>query len=261
MQEKIEKFVLGTIAVLSVAISLGDLLGVLDTIPWLVGRTSALTLLVVGFLAGYLVLERRSKLDKIERLVVEGVERTIVSLNGVETQAFTNPQEMYEYVRKRMWEAQESIDDLSWGQKTATSKMPLHEQALKKYIEAIPKICSKKKIRYREVMIFSTMERLQRAEAMVAQDLQGYRLRYYDIPHQQMPPLLSFMLIDSAEVIIAFYRPPYEDERRLAVKHPGIVRLFQDYYNVIWHRAKVIKEADRVEHGAFQEIRQRLGAG
>ncbi len=263
MEEKIEKLAMGATAVLSVAISLLDLLGVLDAIPWLAGRTSALTLLVVGFLAGYLVLERRSKLDKIERLVTEGIERTIVSLKGVEVRSFTDPQEVYEYVHKRMWQAQKSIDDLTWGRSITGSRTPSQEEAHKKYFEAITKICSRKNIRYREVMTFPSIRRLERAETLIAQNLYGYHLRYYDIPHQQMPPLMLFMVIDSAEVIVAFYRSPYlppEGELHFAVKHPDIVSLFQDYYDAIWHGAKVIKDADRVEHGVLREIRQKLEA-
>jgi hypothetical protein len=51
---------------------------------------------------------------------------------------------------------------------------------------------------------------------------------------------------------------PIEGEVRLAVRNPDIVSLFQDYYNAIWHGAKVLKEGDKVDWKAFEEIQKWL---
>jgi hypothetical protein len=65
MKEKLEAAVLGLVAVLSITVS------VLDWLNWLppgVINIPSLTLLTLGLISGYLVLERRSKLDTIEIL-------------------------------------------------------------------------------------------------------------------------------------------------------------------------------------------------
>lgn len=96
---------------------------------------------------------------------------------------------------------------------------------------------------------------------MMSKNNFSYHLRYYEYSMGWVPPLLSFMIIDLDEVIFAFYRDPYmpiEGEVRLAVKNRKIVNLFQDYYNTIWHGAKVLKNGDTIESALLQEIRERL---
>jgi hypothetical protein len=157
-----------------------------------------------------------------------------------------------------MLEAKSSIDDLTWGH-ADYFETPDHEQAHKKYIRDIVKISSKKNFKYREVMTFPNIGRLERAEAMIAnKDAKGYQLRYYDIIPQGMPPLMEFVLIDSEEVIFAFYKWPYAPTGirfHLSVKHPDIAQLLQDYYEAIWHNAKVLKENNLVDEAALQKIR------
>jgi len=261
--ERLDKFIMAFIASLSIIISVLHFLGALEN-TWLADRIPALTLLVIGSLAGYLILERRNKLDKIERDILEGVSRTITSLDGVEIKTFDDREKVYEYVVKRMGEAQRSIDDLTFGFETP-HKTPDHELAYNKYLEIIPKICAKNNISYREVMTFPTIEQLERAEAKISRTKnQGYHLAYYDAFHQDMIPTLNFMVIDSVEVILGFYRHPYlpiEDEFHLAIRHPEVVRLFCDYYNTIWQGAKIIKDKDYIEKEELQRIRQDLESG
>ncbi len=174
MEAKIERIVFGIIAIFSILISIADWLGLLDNVPFLAGRVPALTLLVVGFIAGYLVLERRSKLDRIEQLSVDGVERVINSLGGVEAREFANTQELYEYVIKRMNEAKKTIDDTTWGSAERT-RTPASRKVHAKYVEAISTVCAKgRSIVYREVMSFPPIEHLDRAESMLAKNLYNY---------------------------------------------------------------------------------------
>lgn len=261
--ERLEKFIMASIATLSIIISVLHFLGALEN-TWLADRIPALTLLVIGSVAGYLILERRNKLDKIERDILEGVNRTITSLDGVEIKAFDDRQEFYEYIVKRMGEARKSIDDLTFGFETP-HKTPAQELVYNKYLETIPKICSKSNFSYREVMTFPMIEQLERAEDKISQTKNlGYHLGYYDTVHQDMIPILNFMVIDSVEVILASYRYPYlpiEDEFHLAIRHPEIVRLFWDYYNVIWQGAKIIKDKNYIKKEELQRIRQDLESG
>jgi hypothetical protein len=74
MKDKLEQIAISLIAGLSVLISLLDWLGVLEGISFLSQRIPNLTLLSLGLIAGYLVFERRSKLDRIEQIVVTGFE-------------------------------------------------------------------------------------------------------------------------------------------------------------------------------------------
>lgn len=184
----------------------------------------------------------------------------------VEVKVIKSAEELYKYVKKRIEQARERVDDLTWGPVVSELATPADKQAFNEYIETIGMICRKGTISYREVMSFPPITyidlRVSRAEKMLKQNLFGYHLRYYEYPAERIPPLLSFLIIDSEEVIVALYRYPYlpiTGETRLAIRNPDIVKLFQDYYETIWHGAKVLKEGDRTEWDVFESIKERLG--
>ena len=60
---RIELVLLLTTAGVSLAISVLDLIGLLDTSSWIAQRIPALVLLCLGFVASYLIVERRCKLE------------------------------------------------------------------------------------------------------------------------------------------------------------------------------------------------------
>jgi len=259
MQEKVEEFILGLVAIFSIIISS------LDWFKWLplpTGTVSSLTLLGIGLVAGYLVLERRNKLERIEQLVTQGFDKTILSISGGRVEIFKDSQQLYEYVARRMTEAKRSVDDLTWGVIQPTHRTEAEERAFQKYIRAIVATASRKEIRYREVMTFPGGERIRQAEEILARNIYGYQLRYYDIEHKAAPPLLQFMVIDSEEVILASHRGitlPIENEPLVATRHPEIVHYFQDYYDAIWQGAKIIKDAGKPPNGEIlKTIKKRL---
>ena len=66
MREKIERISFSTIAILSILISGADILGFWEMIPWMKSRIPSISLFILGTISVYLVLERRSKLDRID---------------------------------------------------------------------------------------------------------------------------------------------------------------------------------------------------
>lgn len=264
MKDKIERFSLFSTAAISIIISVLDLSGLLERVPFLVGRTSALSLLVLGITVGYLAIERRSKLDKIEQLIIDSFKNTIFSLKGIPAILLEDSQQFYEYVARRMREAESSVDDLAWGPMVSTRRTGAQAQAFEKYKKARVATASKSHIQHREVMTFPSEtdigeSRLKRAEQMAEKELHGHQLRYYDFPHKDMPPLPLLMVIDSREVILGHHRGTgsQRGETYLAIQHPEIVDWFQDYYNSIWQGAKVIKEAGQpADSELLQQLRQ-----
>ncbi len=232
---------------------------------WLKGPLPVM-LLTVAILALALGLERYVRLrqtnrrwENIESLLTQGPESIIRALNGVNIELFSDAQGMYVYVIKKMREAKSRIDDLTWGD-IEREKTPAAEEAFRRYVDTISTICSsKKKLAYREVMSFSSDDRLNhfdRAKDMLAKALPGYRLRYYDLTPENLPPLLVMMIIDTDEVILASWGASSHHLERgiqLAIRHPDIVKFFQDYYDAIWHAAKPLSNKN------FEEIRKQLG--
>jgi hypothetical protein len=112
MKDKVEYAVLSLTAVLSVLISLLDWLGLLESTPFLASKIPNITLLALGLVTGYLVLERRSKLDRIEYLVVASIgdaERRLLQAVALGDLLTKNP-ELYAIIR-HIAERYQSVQD------------------------------------------------------------------------------------------------------------------------------------------------------
>ena len=244
----------------SILISLLDFAGLL---PFLAGRTSTLSLLVIGSAVGYLALQRRSKLDKIEEAVTQGFEKILSSLVGGQVKRFDDVKDMWEYSARRIKEAHRCVDDLTWGDLLTSRRTRAQEAAFQQYLSAIAYTSKRGTgVDFREVMTFPSPSRFERAERFGAQDYYGFQLKYFDIDHKLFPPLIQFTVIDSEELIFTFHRGRYhpsEPEIRLATRQKEFVQLFQDYFNAIWNceGAKVVKATGEPANlQALQYIRQ-----
>ena len=117
---------LGVTALISGVVSLLDMFGLLEGAKWLADRVPTLTLLMIGIVAGYLVLERRNQLEELEKDTKQGfsnleqsvstsASNIIDSLSGVEIKQFDSENELMRYLNKRLPQAKQQIDDLSWS--------------------------------------------------------------------------------------------------------------------------------------------------
>lgn len=266
MREKIEQFVFMATAVLSILISILDMFGMLEGISFFANRIPTITLLTVGLATGYLILERRSKLDRIEKLVDEGFDKMLLSLGGGSVKVLADPQELYDYVAQRVKEAKSSFDTLIWGEVFSMKRTESQRRSFQKYLDNIRATTSRREIRGREVMTFPNdeigAERLERAVELGAKSTYGYQVRYYDINHQNTPPLIQMMIIDSQEVILGSHRGkrlPIEGEVYIAIRHPEVVRFSQDYYDAVWQGGIVLKDAGHeIDNRLLQKIKQQL---
>ena len=67
LRGEIDRITILVIGVISAAISLADIFGVLDGFPFIKEKIPVFVLLVLGILSAYLVFERRGSLDKLEK--------------------------------------------------------------------------------------------------------------------------------------------------------------------------------------------------
>lgn len=234
-----------------IAISMLDFFGIMERSPLLSGRIPSMSLLVIGVIAVYLAFERRAKLDRLEEIIMGGFETTILSLDGGPIRVFKDSEALYDYLAKRISEAQSSVDDLTWGEISSTVKTKKQDIAFDQYLSAIRTTLIRGAIRYREVMTFPSdgilrEQRLYRAKTMMEGGFFNYELGYYRLNHENAPPLVQFFVIDAKEAIVAFYRGkdlPVEGTVHFSTLNPQIVKFFQDYYNAIWGGAIKLKPA------------------
>ena len=251
------------------SVSLSRILDAFKFVSLPSGAVSSLTLLGVGLVAGYLVLERRAKLDSIERRVTEGTQQVIGSLKGADVRVFDKTRDLYQYMIACMTSAESTIDDVTWSPADRGISQA-DQEAARRYVDTILKVAAKNTIRYRELMSFSEydhskhahLDHVGRAERMLEADLPSYELRCYEIAEGKLLPAMLFMIIDGKEVILSSPRFGRSRETQLAIRHPEVARVFLEHFETLWNweGVKVLKDKERADLGLLHEIAARAAA-
>jgi hypothetical protein len=248
---KTEILLLILTVLISSLVSLLDLFGLLDGIPWLSERIP--TMLTLGLLAGYILLERRTELQEISQKIHSLSENTqtsaqhiIQSLNGVEVQSFQDMQSCLQYVNRKLRTAKLQVDDLSWTplHSWRGDLQPVVAENLQ-YEERVKSIAGK--IPYREVFIFNKPHRENQLFQRLKENVPGYSCAYY--PDIVSAPLLQFMIVDQEEVIVLTGSYSY-----ISFNHPTLVQLFVEYYEDIWRSAVKLKYGKNIYWDEVEKI-------
>ena len=267
MIQKIEYILLFSTAGVSLIIALLDVSGLLDSNTWIVQRIPAITLLCVGFVASYLVLERRGKIDAMANdiresyaLLLNEIESSsaqiMTALDGIQVTSFENDTEMFRYASKRIRQA-DSIDHVLWsslffGQPRSTEVIQAYERD---YQDSVDTVLKKGSTVWREVTIFRSPKHFERDKMRVLDPANiSYNLAYYDLAHIDNPPRIGFSIIDRDEVIL-LYAP---ESSVLSIRHPDIVQVFQDYFDDLWSNAEKLKQGDQVNDSRLKNIEEKV---
>lgn len=115
-------------------------------------------------------------------------------------------------------------------------------------------------IKYREVSSLTDEHYFRRSINLIEKGYYSYHLGYYDISENPVP-LISYIIIDSKEVVLGFYRVPVlplEGEVYLCITQSILVRLFRDYFETLWTGSTKVKEADWVNKDLISQIKKKL---
>jgi len=166
--------------------------------------------------------------------------------------------EVYDYVAERIAVATKSVDDITWGSRKHY-RSTVEQEAYERYTEGVRVATARKDLVYREISTLSNESYLRRAVALLG--AYGYHLAYYDTTTCTVP-LMSFMILDREEVILAFYRSEHVSvgsEMYLAITEPLLVALFSDYFDTLWRTAIILKEGPQTYKNQLQAIGAKLG--
>jgi hypothetical protein len=245
-----------TLAVSSI-VSLLDLFGFLDSVPWLKDNVPTITLLMIGLIAGYLVLERRTQIEGIQQGTQQGFSNleqslktstsTIIeSLQGVEIRRFESGNEFMRYINKRLNQVKKQVDDLSCSPAVSIAReLRTTLEVDKEYEERVSQVAQQKP--YREVFVFNRPGRIEKLRRRLSENQPGYSCAYYG---NLTVPVVQFMIIDKEEVLIL----SDEYESKLAIRHPALVGLFVEYYEEIWRKSTAIKTGTTIDHEVVKRI-------
>ena len=253
----IEYILIFITAGVSIVIAVLDLAGLLDTIPWITQRIPTITLLGIGFVASYLILERRGKIDEIanslkqqeaniSNLVSTSFSDTIRALDGVEVKVYHEGYKFITDFQKRARTAKR-IDDVTWGEDVPpTSGQEL--KVYKSYYDTMSKIASKPNVVWREIIMFVQRSRFERVKPFLQADLLGYSVKFYDAISTEMPPRMTFTIVDGEEVFLS------SQNLRLTIRHLNIVDYFAQHYENLWQKSKSLKIGNKVNQGEINRL-------
>jgi hypothetical protein len=204
---------------------------------------SVILSVIVGLLTLFItseIFERRQRFSRLESLVEGGFTKVITSLDGVEVQSFPTEKDTYEYIVTYIQKFEGNIMDASLGPSSET--IPEYRR---KYYEIRGKAISKGKIHYRYITMFNNRTRLDRVRQEI-RDLgnKQFYVGYFDIPAKPIP-IFSFAVLGNKEVIVGGHRRMYAPSERspdLLIRHPAIVQLFSDYFDLLWQRSIKLNE-------------------
>lgn len=218
-----------------IIISLFNLFGFFDNLPWFQDRIPKIILTLLGTI--FLLFNR--KLNRIN----EEIEKNTSSKSN--TLEFDNASEMYEFISEELLNAKTSIEDITWG--SYTGYRTKNEQiSYENYVKTIDRVCKHGKVMYKEISSLSDKHYFNRSKNLFK--YYNYHLRYHNIKSIEVP-LISYVIIDRKEVIIGFYRitgqtRPSDGVKYLCIKDENIIKFFVDYYDLIWHKGINLKEAN-----------------
>jgi hypothetical protein len=257
----IEYAALSATAAISIIIASLDLIGLLDASNWLAQRIPALTLLGIGFVASYLILERRNALDKIAislgehdqevlQALTSSSSRTIRALQGVEVRAFHDGADFISYFLDRARRANR-VDDMRWGTPVPPSSARERE-IYDSYSQVIAEVASRPDVVWREVVMFIQKSPFERVKPLLLAHIPGYSVAYYSAVSNEAPPRMTFAIIDAEEVFLASYG------LRLAIRHPDVVEYFLQHYEDIWKNGQILKLGGSTDLEAVRRLEASL---
>lgn len=235
--KRFEVLLLFITAGLSVLIASLDISGLLDSSNLLSQRIPSLTLLCAGFIASYLILERRGKIEDISTQLMQLTQ-------GVEVIRFASDRDAITYYVKAFKNATKSIDQAS-----IDIVRTQYSDARKQVNEIREKVIELDKVKFRYIATLYDQERLQRAKRHILdRESYNYFAGFYikqDLfkPFNEIP-VFSFTILDDNEV---FTRSPFEHGEYsgyIVIRNQHVVKFFRDYYSKLWDNTYKLKTHD-----------------
>jgi hypothetical protein len=260
----LELVLLTVTAGVGIVIAVLDVSGLLDSGSWVIKRIPVITLLSVGFIASYLIIERRNKIDKIatflqesHKEIVETISasssQAIQALEGVEIQSYNSREEFARAFVHRIKRAKH-IDDLVWS--NYSGKEPTSEKGAtmtQTYSVTVDQVLRKPDVVWREIVIFTASRFARTEERIMDQRIKGFNVGFFDEVEPSNAPRPSFMLVDNEDLFL--FHLPNQLNLRLRIKHPTLVSYFAKYYEALWEKSIKLKQGEKIDYSQLNNLR------
>jgi len=227
-------------------------------------RASLFTTLGDGAEPGRLRSELLSKEEELRQVRAQLAATTLAQSGATAagggsstSRRFATVKEFYTYLAERLRRVDRRIDDTTWGARSQYRTVG-EQKAYDRYVRALKRTAAKQSISYREVSSFADIRYIERTRSFLENP--NYNVRYVERRDGNVP-LLSFMVIDEAEVLFGFYREPFlavDGEIYAMVESRDIAALFRDYFETLWATGRPIRDGAIQNLPALDEIEKRL---
>lgn len=172
---------------------------------------------------------------------------------------FPSTEQALHYLSGRLTHASELVCDFAWCSGQSGSSDSEHD-AYAAYTSALEAVC-RRQVVYRELLALhrNALFSLIRAERKLALQLPTHSLRHYHLDRKQPSQLLTFVIVDQAELILSAGAGVRSSQpTHLAVRQPALVELFQDYFAALWSGSTPIKEGETLYADLLRTIKAEL---
>jgi hypothetical protein len=258
-QPKPDFYILVMAAGLSCLVSIMDFSGALGSIPWLAERITTFTLLLVSMTLGYLVTERRGKLDVIETSINVNSQKLLMTLEDSKNEiarliesgsdnvrVFDDPKSMYEELILATKQATSSIDISSFGlSNPAKPELTDPISSIRaKYYQELSLVIKTGIVRVRRVLLVRNNELLSWVQEMIT-EFRDSPLYIGCYVGKLEIPLLSVMVIDNDRVYLTVREQGLSfRQKAMLIRNKKFVEAIQEYYNLLWRQSQIVKELE-----------------
>jgi len=239
---KVWEFI-GSSAISLVTVVLGILVLFLDQVDLLPDTAIAPTILgLIVLLATSEIVENRRQLSRIDEDIKSLSVQVQEALQGAKVLTFSTQVEAVEYFAKRLREANNSVDIAALG-----IGISQNAPSLEKYYKAREAVILSERVRVRYIGVLYSTRRLANCLPYIGNPkVRNYFAGFYRKPPQELP-LITFTVVDGEEILtFSPYRPGVE-EGYIAITSSYIVRLFQDYFEILWDRSQKIRTQEEYD--------------
>lgn len=257
-----EFFILFVTAGVSLAISVLDMLGLFDANAWIYEKIPSLTLLCVGFVASYLIFERKGKLEEISqstamqsKQIIQAVTKLAenVSKENFDVSVYSHRAEFFTAFAKKVKFAKQ-VDDLVWDNQPTEPLSQKDTLAMSDYASIVSEVRHKPDVVWRELAVYNTKRFKRSLSGITDKEMVGFNAACFEPPPPDSIPRLSFMVIDNTDLFL--FHVPGGENLRLHITHPDIVKYFSAYYEALWKSAIKVKQGGAINNEVVERLKQ-----
>lgn len=227
------------LALVSYAISVLSLSGALSNIGWLEERVPLLTLLAVGTMCGYLALERRTKLNRLESLCQEGFDQLVGMITGTNVNVFRRREDFYRDAAVHIGKAKSTVDVTHINQSHSFSS-----REAKPYYDALNRIINGGRVKVRRVIAVKDMTTFNWMHSSLdtVKDRKLFIGCYKNEGIRSIPAFDMIIIDRDVAYLAGGTRAPGDEPMTVRVTHRHFVDATKDHFQALWNSSVKLNE-------------------